>query len=150
MKKLILLLLFIPLVSLGQTEHLNFKIENSAVIWQKIYDKDLDVESQPIKLQAIGLPKMTTTFWLSDISGADMKVEKKDGRTRITLTKIFSISRNTINLGNVIQNPKPTYIEEGYLKKGEFKRLFIKKDGALVEEIILREIKALLPGNDDW
>ena len=66
------------------------------------------------------------------------------------MTKIFSISRNTINLGNVIQNPKPTYIEEGYLKKGEFKRLFIKKDGALIEEIILREIKALLPGNDDW
>ena len=52
------------------------------------------------------------------------------------MTKIFSISRNTINLGNVIQNPKPTYIEEGYLKKGEFKRLFIKKDGALIDEII--------------
>ena len=150
MKKLTLLLLLIPILSFGQTEHLNFKVENSQIIWQKIYDEDLDIESQEIKLQAIDLPTMTTTFWLSDISGADMKVEKKDGRTRITLSKIFSVSSTTMNFGSVLQNPKPTYAEKVYLKKGEFKRLFIKKDGALIEEIILREIKALLPGNDDW
>ena len=29
---------------------------------------------------AVGLPRMTTTFWLTDIAGAKMKVQKKEGK----------------------------------------------------------------------
>src|SRR6056300_888917 len=102
MKKIFLLLLFLPVLGFGQiTEIGDFKIVNGQIIWQKVYDKDLKIESQDLKLQAVGLPVMTTTFWLSDISGAELVVEKKDGRTRLTVKKIYSISSTSIQIGNV-------------------------------------------------
>lgn len=151
MKKLLLLLLIAPVLGFGQTEIGSFKIKDGQVIWQKVYEEDLQIESQKLKLQAIGLPVMTTTFWLTDISGADLVVEKKDGRTRLTVRKIHSISSVSISLDNVHQNVTPTYLGEIYLKKknGEFRNSFIKKDGKLINDIIEREINALIPNNDD-
>ena len=151
MKKLLLLLLLAPVLCFGQTEIGNFKIKDGQVIWQKVYEEDLQIESQKLKLQAIGLPVMTTTFWLTDISGADLVVEKKDGRTRLTVRKIYSISSVSITIGDVQENVTPTYLEEIYVKKknGEFRNSFIKKDGKLINDIIEREINALLPSNDD-
>ena len=151
MKKLLLLLLIAPVLGFGQTEIGNFKIKDGQVIWQKVYEEDLLIESQKLKLQAIGLPVMTTTFWLTDISGAELVVEKKDGRTRLTVKKIYSISSTKLDFGNVEQNVKPSFIEDMYIKKknGTFKKLFIKKDGKLINDIIVREINALLPSNDD-
>ena len=151
MKKLLFLL--IPFLGFSQiTELGNFKIVNGQVIWQKVYDKDLKIESQDLKLQALGLPSMTTTFWLSDISGAELVVEKKDGRTRLTVKKIYSISSFSLDLGDVETNVTPSYIEDIYVKKknGSFRNGFIKKDGKLINDIIVREINALLPSNDDW
>ena len=140
-----------PVLCFGQTEIGNFKIKDGQVIWQKVYEEDLQIESQKLKLQAIGLPVMTTTFWLTDISGADLVVEKKDGRTRLTVRKIYSISSVSITIGDVQENVTPTYLEEIYVKKknGEFRNSFIKKDGKLINDIIEREINALLPSNDD-
>jgi hypothetical protein len=151
MKKLLLFLLLAPVLCFGQTEIGNFKIKDGQVIWQKVYEEDLQIESQNLKLQAIGLPVMTTTFWLTDISGADLVVEKKDGRTRLTVRKIYSISSVSITIGDVQENVTPTYLEEIYVKKrnGEFRNSFIKKDGKLINDIIEREINALLPSNDD-
>jgi hypothetical protein len=153
MKKIFLLLLFLPVLGFGQiTEIGDFKIVNGQIIWQKVYDKDLKIESQDLKLQAVGLPVMTTTFWLSDISGAELVVEKKDGRTRLTVKKIYSISSTSIQIGNVRENVTPTFIEDIYIKNknGAFRNSFIKKDGKLINDIIVREINALLPSNDDW
>lgn len=151
MKKLLLFLLLAPVFGFGQTEIGNFKIKDGQVIWQKVYEEDLQIESQKLKLQAIGLPVMTTTIWLRDISGADLIVEKKDGRTRLTVRKIYSISSVSITIGDVQENVTPTYLEEIYVKKknGEFRNSFIKKDGKLINDIIEREINALLPSNDD-
>ena len=151
MKKLLLFLLLAPVLGFGQTEIGNFKIKDGQVIWQKVYEEDLQIESQNLKLQAIGLPVMTTTIWLRDISGADLIVEKKDGRTRLTVRKIYSISSVSITIGDVQENVTPTYLEEIYVKKknGEFRNSFIKKDGKLINDIIEREINALLPSNDD-
>lgn len=151
MKKLLLFLLLAPVLCFGQTEIGNFKIKDGQVIWQKVYEEDLQIESQNLKLQAIGLPVMTTTIWLRDISGADLIVEKKDGRTRLTVRKIYSISSVSITIGDVQENVTPTYLEEIYVKKknGEFRNSFIKKDGKLINDIIEREINALLPSNDD-
>ena len=39
-----------------------------------------------------------------------------------------------------------------YVKKGVFKRLFIRKDGEIIDDIILRSINTLIGSskNDDW
>lgn len=144
----LIFLLVIPTLIFGQKEFGNFKIENGLIMWQKVYEEDLNLESQKLSLQAIDLPTMTTNQWLKDISGAELVVEKKDGRTRVTVKKIFAVSSYTLEGINVT----PTYIEEIYVKKknGEFRPLFLKKDGDLINTIIEREINALLPSDDDW
>ena len=148
----LIFLLVIPTLIFGQKEFGNFKIENGLIMWQKVYEEDLNLESQKLSLQAIGLPTMTTTNWLQDISGAELVVEKKDGRTRVTVKKIFAVSSVKLDFGNVEQNVTPTYIEDVYVKKknGEFRPLFLRKDGDLINTIIEREINALLPSDDDW
>ena len=84
MKNLFTLLFFLATTIIySQTEIGNFKVKDGRLIWQKIYEENLNLESQDLKLRALGLPKMTTTFFIQDISGAKLKVQKKDGRTRL-------------------------------------------------------------------
>lgn len=155
MKKIfvIILLGFLSSSVFAQTEIGNFKIVDGKVIWQKVFEQDLEIESQDVELRAVGLPLMTTTFWLSDIAGAKLKVDKKDGRTRLTFSDIFSISSTKLDFGQVEQNVKPSYLNEIYVnnKKGVFKNLFLKKDGKLINDIIELKIKELLDtDSDDW
>ncbi|MBC8305774.1 MAG: hypothetical protein H8E55_59665 [Pelagibacterales bacterium] len=75
MKKLILLLLFIPLISFSQTALGDFKIVDGEIIWQKVYEEKIEIESQDITLKATGLPRMTTTIWLQDLQGAKLIAE---------------------------------------------------------------------------
>lgn len=146
------LLIFLPIVAFSQSSLENFQISNQSVFWQKIYNDSLPIKSQEIKLRAIGLPVMTTTFWLSDIDGASLVVEHKEGRTRLTVKEIYSVSSTAMNFGSVQENVKKQYLEEYYLnKKGEFKKLFIRKDGELINKIIQNSIRTLIEEkNDDW
>ena len=73
MKQLLLLLLFIPLVSFGQTVVGDFKIDNGEIIWQKIYDDSLNITSQDLVLKPIGLP-FSTTIYLKQVSKAKLSV----------------------------------------------------------------------------
>ena len=151
MKKLLIFL--IPFFGFSQiTEIGDFKIVNGQIIWQKVYDKDLKIESQDLKLQAVGLKAFETPPYIRDISGAELVVEKKEGRTRLTVKKIFSISSYSLDFGGVEENVKPTYLEELMVKKKDAscRKQFIKKDGKLINDIIVREINALLPSNDNW
>tara|TARA_R100001480_G_scaffold36892_2_gene49617 strand:+ start:600 stop:1076 length:477 start_codon:yes stop_codon:yes gene_type:complete len=154
MKKLILLLLFIPLVSFSQTALGDFKIVDGEIVWQKVYKEKLEIESQDITLKATGLPKLTTTIWLQNMEGAKLIAEHKDGRTRVTIKDIYSIDGASYEVYNVSTNPnKPTYAHEIYVKnrKGVFKNIFLKKDGKLLNDIIIKEIKNLTnPTGDDW
>ena len=137
----------------SQTEFVNYKIKEGKLIWQKVYEEDLRIESQKIELRAVGLPTFTTTFWLTDIAGAKLKVQKKDGRTRLTVYDIYSISSTRLDMGMVEENVTPTYAGEIYIskKKGVFKNLFLKKDGRLIHKIIESKIEELLEGeDDDW
>ena len=111
-KYLVNLLLLLPIVTFSQTGLENFQINNQSVYWQKVYNDSLPIKSQEIKLRAIGLPVMTTTFWLSDIDGANLVVENKEGRTRLTVTEIYSISSTVMNFGSVQENVKKQYLEE--------------------------------------
>ena len=107
MKKLILILLIFSTTLAAQTIVGNFKISDSEIIWQKIYEEDLPLESQDIELRAKGLPVMTTTIWLSNIAGAKMKIDKKDGKTRVTIIDIYSVSNTQMDFGVVKENIKP-------------------------------------------
>ena len=156
MKKLVFFFLLIPLVSFGQTAVGDFKIDNGEIIWQKIYDDSLKIESQDLSLKAVGLPLMSTTFWLQDLEGGKLIVNHKNGKTRLTIKDIYSISSAALNYGGVMTNPdKPSYAHEVYIKrkKGVFKKLFLKKDGNLLNQIIVKEISSLINENsndDDW
>ena len=79
MKNLVFLFLLVATPCLAQFEVGNFKAENGKVVWQKVYEEDLPLESGEIKLRAVGLPRMTTTIFITQLQGADMKVEKKEG-----------------------------------------------------------------------
>ena len=153
MKKLILLLIFSTTL-VAQTEVGNFKIVDEEIIWQKVYEEDLPLESQDVELRAIGLPVMTTTIWLSNIAGAKMKVDKKDGKTRITIRDIYSVSNTQMDFGVVKENVKPSYADGIYYKrkKRAFSRLFMRKDNKLINDIIEKSIDKLLPKEeqDDW
>tara|TARA_B100001057_G_scaffold192571_1_gene193488 strand:- start:498 stop:962 length:465 start_codon:yes stop_codon:yes gene_type:complete len=151
MKKLITLLFFFATTIIySQTEIGNFKIKDGRLIWQKVYDENLNLESQDLKLRAVGLPKMTTTFFIQDISGAKLKVQKKDGRTRLTVSEMISTPSAKINTGYVEETGKDMYAEDFYVnRKGIFKKLFIKKDAEIIHNIILGEITRLLGDDDD-
>ena len=92
MKKLVLILFIIPLFAFAQTVVGDFKIDNGEIIWQKIYEDSLKIESQDLSLKAVGLPYMSTTFWLQDLEGGKLIVNHKNGRTRLTIKDIYSIS----------------------------------------------------------
>tara|TARA_B110000459_G_C16231769_1_gene325287 strand:+ start:117 stop:578 length:462 start_codon:yes stop_codon:yes gene_type:complete len=153
MKKLILLLIFSTTL-VAQTEVGNFKIVDEEIIWQKVYEEDLPLESQDVELRAIGLPVMTTTIWLSNIAGAKMKIDKKDGKTRVTIIDIYSVSNTQMDFGVVKENIKPSYADEIYYKRKKrvFSRLFMRKDNKLINVIIEKAIDKLLPKEeqDDW
>lgn len=152
MKKLLYLIFLISFPSIAQFEVGSFKAENGKVVWQKVYDGDLPLESGEIKLRAIGLPRMTTTIFITQLTGADMKVEKKEGRTRITITNIFCVLSTSMSTGSFTIDGNPvTYAGEIYVSKntGAFKKKFLKKDGRILNDIIEREITDLLP-KDDW
>jgi len=146
---LIIGLLFLSIPTYSQNQFANFKIVNDQIIWQKVYEDSLTIKSQDIKLKAIGLPVMTTTFFISDITGAKLKVDRKGKRTRLTVSDIYSISSIKLDFGEVEENVKPDYAEDIYLKKGKFKKLFLRKDGKLLNDIIVRAIKTLLDENND-
>ena len=99
---------------------------------------------------------MTTTFWLTDIAGAKMKIQKKEGRTRVTISDMYSISSTKLNLYGVEQNIKPEYASKWYYnrRKGVFKKLFVKKDSKLINNIIEKSIKKLFQNEEeddgDW
>ena len=93
---------------------------------------------------------MTTTFFIQDISGAKLKVQKKDGRTRLTVSEMISTPSAKINTGYVEETGKDMYAEDFYVnRKGIFKKLFIKKDAEIIHNIILGEITRLLGDDDD-
>ena len=135
MKKLILLLLFIPLVSFGQA---NFKItSNNELVWEKILDEKIDIESQIITLQ------QTTkkAIYLRDIHSAELTVQHKGNRTRLYVKNIKSktpLDDEPENINGIVIN-----------KKGVFKKFFISRgDYKFLEESINKSIESLIEENN--
>ena len=102
-KKKLLFLLLIPLVSFGQG---NFKItSNNELVWEKIIDEDIKIESQDINL------KSTTNkvIYLRDINSAELIVQHKNGKTRFYVKNIkskTSLDYEPDNIDGVVINKK--------------------------------------------
>ena len=134
MKKLILLLLYIPFVSFSQG---NFKItSNKELVWEKIIDEDIKIESQEINL------KSTTNkvIYLRDINSAELTVQHKNGKTRFYVKNIkskTSLDYEPDNIDGVVIN-----------KKGEFRKFFVSRgDYKFLEESINNAINSLIEEN---
>lgn len=133
MKKLLLLLL-IPIISFGQG---NFKItSNNELVWEKIIDEDIKIESQEINL------KSTTNkvIYLRDINSAELNVQHKNGKTRFYVKNIkskTSLDYEPDNIDGVVIN-----------QKGEFRKFFVSRgDYKFLEESINNAINSLIEEN---
>ena len=156
MYRLITLLLFAPLISICQS---TIKVEKgtfdyvNGVRYRAIFEKDLNIESQNIKINA------EVTFVGYPIREAYMKVEKKEGRTRITVTE-FSIGKVSsgygYNVGNMTFYHQPSDYEmenaTWNYKRKVFKSSFVNNYAIKLEKSILQAIENLCNNveNDDW
>ena len=100
MKKLLLLLLFIPLISFGQdstTSRLGNKwIYDNTLYYEVIYNNDLEVQDGYIDI------KITRTAYVTSfLVGASIKVQKKEGKTRI-LVYDFKMGVENVGIGSLI------------------------------------------------
>tara|TARA_B100001057_G_C22508977_1_gene817119 strand:+ start:342 stop:755 length:414 start_codon:yes stop_codon:yes gene_type:complete len=136
MKKLLLLLLFIPLLSFGQG---NFKItSNKELVWEKILDYLIDIEPQTITLQ------QTTkkVIYLRDIHSAELTIQVKGNRTRLYVKNIKSqtaLDDEPQNIDDVVINKK----------KGQFRKFFVsREDYKFLEESINNAINSLIDENN--
>ena len=152
MKKLIIL--FISLNLNAQNKVDNFKVLNNKIIWQKIYKKSLDINSQLITLRVLDFSSKKSNLWIKSLRGAKLKVEKKPNQTRLSVIDIYSIPKYYFTFGwffGIEQNVSPTYIEKKYLFNGKLREKFIKKDARIIDEIIQTEINSILSFNDsEW
>ncbi len=152
MKKLIIL--FISLNLNAQNKVGNFKVYNNKIIWQKIYKKSLDINSQLITLRALDLSSKHSNLWIKSIRGAKLKVEKKPNQTRLSVIDIYSIPKYYFTFGwffGIEQNVSPKYIEEKYLFKKKLREKFIEKDARIIDELIQTEINSIISFNEiEW
>ena len=122
----------------------NFKkTSNDKLVWIKIYDKVLGIESQTIDLTAPS--SFNTAIYLKTIRNARMTVEVKDGKTRIYIDRIMNgniIGTNlTILDSPVLEDISPVVISG---KKGAVKKFFIKRDAKKLDKIITNAIDSLI------
>jgi len=163
MKRLLLILLCLPMIFTDSYAQSSF-VTNSGigtfdyvngVSYRAIFNEDLDIKSQIIKIKAnvtlIGYP----------MRSAKMEVEKKEGRTRITVTN-FDIgdvsSSGAVIVGNVVMGGDDTeyYKMDNVVwneKKQMFRKSFVTKYSKKLEDSILLAIERLHNANssdDDW
>jgi len=137
-----------------KTEYGTFDYANG-VRYRAIFDKVLDIESQQIKINVdvtlIGYPMRT----------AEMKVEKKDGRTRITVTNFdfgeISSTGGGFYGGIYVGGDYTEYYKIDNVvwneKKQTFVKSFINKYSKKLETSILLSVERLTKASDeddDW
>jgi len=136
-----------------KTEYGTFDYANG-VRYKAIFDEDLNIESQLIKINAnvtlVGYPMRT----------AEMKVDKKDGRTRITVTNFdfgeVSTTGGGLYGGVYVGGDYTEYYKIDVVvwneKKQTFKKSFIDKYSKKLETSILLSVDRLAKASedDDW
>lgn len=106
---------------------------NNQLVWTKIYNEILEIESQEIKLTTT---KRTLAIYLRDIHSANMIVQKKGNKTRVLVKEIKSFTP----LDN-----EPEGIDMNVINgKGEFRKFFIRRDLEILNEIIERSVNSII------
>lgn len=153
MKKLILLF-FVSFSINAQNTVGNFKVYNYKIVWQKTYNKSININSQVIILRALDFSARSSNYWIKSIRGAKLKVEKKSNQTKLSVFDIYSIPKFYFTLGwffGIEQNVRPKYIEEKYLFKQSLREKFIKRDAGIIDKIIQAEINSIISFNqNEW
>ena len=153
MKKFILLF-FVSFSINAQDTVGNFKIHNYKIVWQKTYNKSININSQGITLRALDFSAKSSNYWIKSIRGAKLKVEKKLNQTRLSVIDIYSIPKFYFTLGwffGIEQNVRPKYIEEKYLFKQSLREKFITRDARIIDKIIQAEINSIISFNqNEW
>ena len=153
MKKFILLF-FVSFSINAQDTVGNFKIHNYKIVWQKTYNKLININSQVITLRALDFSAKSSNYWIKSIRGAKLKVEKKFNQTRLSVIDIYSIPKFYFTLGwffGIEQNVRPKYIEEKYLFKQSLREKFITRDAGIIDKIIQAEINSIISFNqNEW
>ena len=157
MRYLIILFLAVTYSNAQVTEFINFKVvSGNRLVWQQVYEEDLDIENQELRLSFQG-KKSQGSIWLQNCDKAFLTVERKDGRTRLTVGDISSYVAISMNFGGVRAEPKRSYAGEVFIKPtGELRKIFMGRNGGqarLLHQMITSEIDRLLnagENDDDW
>lgn len=131
-KKYILFL--ITLLSLNVSAQLGNlkKTANNELVWEKIYDEHLDIDSKTIKFTG-GNNKMP--LYIRDLFSAELVVKHKDNKTRLYVKNILSSTFGVSDISSTVINQK----------KGTWKKFFLKrKDAELLNFYIEKSINSLI------
>lgn len=135
----ILLISFTASAQLGNLK----KTSNDKLVWSKIYDEVLGIESQEIDLT--GPSKFNSPIYMRDLKQAKMTVEVQDGKTRVYISNIMMASIIGTSLrvldSPVLEDISPVVISK---RKGAFKKFFIKRDAKTVDSIISRAVRSVI------
>ena len=89
------------------------KTANNELVWEKIYDEHLDIDSQTIKFTG-GNNKMP--LYIRDLFSAELVVKHKDNKTRLYVKNILSSTFGVSDISSTVINQK----------KGTWKNFFLK------------------------
>ena len=148
MKKLLILLLFIPLVSFGQdftSSRLGNKwIYDNVLYYEVIFDEDLNLDDGYINIKMLKTIAVT-----SYLKGAKIKVQKKNGRTRV-LVYDFDMGSDNFGGGTLLGgmavggSTEQTYVFSDQVynsNKKKWKRFVRGINSERVEKAILKAIR---------
>lgn len=176
MKKILLLLMFVPTLLFSQEEEIfSFSVQDGNLIWQKIYETELsfdDVVSNIRQSGAIPNAEVTddkiigqTRLIDADIKGAGYKpfsvaiyinrnfyecfatIEYKEGRYRVTLKNITMIQKYDDPMGVEGQRER---IELYTIGGDGMKRSFVKKPAEILDYTFTKLFTIKEQPNDDW
>lgn len=161
-KYILIVLFFVCPIAFVQVSH-NFKIENSQLEWQKVYQSKLskveiekilkekgifknlnygeteisgEIENITADYQGAGKNNWNTSFYVQNSSiRGNFHIELKDGRYRVTLNAINLKTINELSDGgiSVMSANSVQPLSDFAIRKGEFRKGFLKADAHIFE-----------------
>jgi hypothetical protein len=109
------------------------KSSNNELVWEKIYDEHLEIESQKINFTG---GRFKDPIYIRDLVSAELVVKHKDNKTRLYVKNILSDSGlGIMDISAVVINQR----------KGTWKKFFLKrKDAELLNSRIEKSIQSLI------
>tara|TARA_B110000971_G_scaffold203205_1_gene223573 strand:+ start:411 stop:830 length:420 start_codon:yes stop_codon:yes gene_type:complete len=114
------------------------KTSNNELVWEKIYDEHLDIESQTINFTG---GRFKDPLYIRYLVSAELVVKHKDGKTRLYVKNILTDVFNEIDdISGIAINQR----------KGTWKKSFLKRDDAkLLNKYLEKSILSLID-ESDW